>query len=564
MNLRTLSLCLLVITLSSGCATLRVRVDGNSDERQARKALSSLNRSETLTPQAQWLAYGLRNDLTSTQKVSALSEAARIALPGAANDIHSEDAKIYATAVRAVVAELSAQGFKDMDLKVPAPDALSTNQTARLRQLVIAREGKKDVLDPAIADSIYAADSVSIGGLLSRTVVDGFGVPYVAELKHGNPYLKGQPGVPKFGLTMPLTAYLTFENRTARLTFQDPTNPAELNVAGKSMPIAADFSAPLAVLIAKGPNRAIDPKAMFFSDRNVNLAGLVQTQVYDPTKIPVVFVHGLLSRPEAWTRATNELMADPAIRAKYQFWYFLYPTGLPVWASAAILRGELNRFEEALDPSNQYARMQEKVLVGHSMGGLISSLLIRTGGNKLWRQFSDIDLENLSLPPDLLKLVNTMINFTPRTDISRVVFMATPHKGSPLALRPIAGFISGAIRLPFELLQKDRTPIVTALREDVRGLFVAPANSIQFLRADSPLLSAILRLPMAERIKFHSIIGDRGRGNSPNSSDGVVPFWSSSLPGYQSQTIVPSNHGVNENPGGIKELKRILTDPGDL
>jgi hypothetical protein len=68
---------------------------------------------------------------------------------------------------------------------------------------------------------------------------------------------------------------------------------------------------------------------------------------------------------------------------------------------------------------------------------------------------------------------------------------------------------------------------------------------------------------MAERVKFHSIIGDRGRGNSPNSSDGVVPFWSSSLPGYESQKIVPSNHGVNENPGGIKELDRILSDPGN-
>jgi hypothetical protein len=156
MNIRTLSLCLLVISLNSGCTTLRVRVDDNSDKRQARKALSSLNQSETLTPQAQWLAYGLRKDLTSSQKVGALSEAARMALPGAAKDIQSEDAKIYASAVRAVVSELSAQGFKDMDLEVPAPNPLSANQTARLRQLVVARGGKKDVLDPKIVDELEA------------------------------------------------------------------------------------------------------------------------------------------------------------------------------------------------------------------------------------------------------------------------------------------------------------------------------------------------------------------------------------------------------------------------
>lgn len=556
---RILLLCL-IVSLTSGCAALHVRVDANTEKRETRRVLAKLNQAETPPLQAQWLAYGLRNDLTPTQKVSALSQSARLALPGATRDISSKDAEIYAIAVRAIVAELYAQDFKDMDLEFSSLEPNESIQSGLLRRLIVARGSENNQVDPSTVDSIYAADTVSIRGLLSRAVVDGIGVPYVAELRPGNPLLKGQPGIPKFGLTIPLTAYLTFENQTARIVFRDPTDSTSVKLAGKSVPLAADFSAPLAVLIAKGPNRALDPRAMFFSDTKVNRAGLLQIHPYDPEKIPVVFVHGLLSRPEAWTRATNELLADPVIRKKYQFWYFLYPTGLPVWASAAILRDELDRFQSAVDPKARSKPMQEMVLVGHSMGGLISSMLIREGGNKLWMQFSDTSLEKLDLAQDLLDLVDTMINFRPRSDISRVVFMATPHKGSPLALRPIAGFVSGAIRLPFELLARDRTPIVTALREDVRGFFVAPANSIQFLRSDSPLLSAILRLPMSERVRFHSIIGDRGRGDSPNSSDGVVPFWSSSLPGAKSETIVPSNHGVNENPGGIKRLRQILVN----
>lgn len=560
MTLRIASLSLVIITLNSGCTTLKVRVDENADRRQTARAAGELRQLHAPTLQAQWLAYGLRKDLSPQQKVQALSEAARIALPGATKEFESEDARIYASAVRAVVRELASQDFKDMDFDIHTQEVAMNSGVRPIQRVVITRSDAKDHLDPTIPDSIYAADSVSIRGLLSRSAFEGLGVPYVAEFKPNNPFLDGQPGVPKFGLTKPLTAYLSFEKHTARLTFQDPTDRPSVEIHGKSVPLAADFSAPLAVLIAKGPNRALDPKALLFTDRNLAAAGLLQTQIYDPEKIPVVFVHGLLSRPEAWTRATNELLADPDIRKKYQFWYFLYPTGLPVWASAAILRGELNQFQATLDPQSQNPNMQKKILVGHSMGGLISSLLIRSGGNNLWRQFSDSDLEDLDLPPDLLDIVNMMINFTPRTDITRVVFMATPHRGSPLALRPIAGFISGAIRLPFELLQKDRTPIVTALREDVRGMFVAPANSIQFLRADSPLLEAILRLPTSERVKYHSIIGDRGRGDSPNSSDGVVPFWSSSLPGAVSEEIVPSNHGVNENPGGIEELRRILDE----
>jgi hypothetical protein len=96
------------------------------------------------------------------------------------------------------------------------------------------------------------------------------------------------------------------------------------------------------------------------------------------------------------------------------------------------------------------------------------------------------------------------------------------------------------------------------VREDVRDLFVAPANSVVFLRARSPLLDAILKLPMKPGVPYHSIIGDRGRGDTPESSDGVVPYWSSHLDGAASETIVPSGHGTNENLEGIEEFRRIL------
>jgi hypothetical protein len=54
------------------------------------------------------------------------------------------------------------------------------------------------------------------------------------------------------------------------------------------------------------------------------------------------------------------------------------------------------------------------------------------------------------------------------------------------------------------------------------------------------------------------IIGDRGRGDTPNSSDGVVPYWSSHLAGAQSELIVNSDHGAQYNPQAIREVERIL------
>ena len=97
-----------------------------------------------------------------------------------------------------------------------------------------------------------------------------------------------------------------------------------------------------------------------------------------------------------------------------------------------------------------------------------------------------------------------------------------------------------------------------AMYEQYRDLFVAPANSVVFLRANSPLLKSILALPMRPGVPYHSVIGDRGRGDTPNSSDGVVPYWSSRMKNAKSEKIVPSGHGSHEHPEGIVELRRIL------
>lgn len=71
-----------------------------------------------------------------------------------------------------------------------------------------------------------------------------------------------------------------------------------------------------------------------------------------------------------------------------------------------------------------------------------------------------------------------------------------------------------------------------------------------------PLLRALDRLPI--EAPHHAIIGDRGRRDTPNSSDGVVPYWSSHLPSAQSEKIVPSGHEAMADPRAVEEIRRIL------
>ena len=71
-------------------------------------------------------------------------------------------------------------------------------------------------------------------------------------------------------------------------------------------------------------------------------------------------------------------------------------------------------------------------------------------------------------------------------------------------------------------------------------------------------MKSIDKFPIAPSVPFHTIEGDRGRGDAPNSSDGVVPYWSSHLEGAQSEIVVPSNHSAHQNPKAIAEVRRIL------
>jgi pimeloyl-ACP methyl ester carboxylesterase len=423
--------------------------------------------------------------------------------------------------------------------------------------LVVKRAGR-DLLDPSSFDEVFLASDLKIKGLTERSVYSGVGVPLVLWAKKGSPILNGQPGIPNAGIAVPATLLLSSRGGTPILEFHDTMKSDHAMIEGHRYRLSTDFSAPVAYCISKGQNRTLDLKALIHTKQNLINAGLIQIQKYDPNKVPVIFVHGLLCRPEAWTAATNQLLSDPAVRKHYQFWYFRYPTGLPVWASAALLRSEMDRFQKRLDPQNQNPNMRRIILVGHSMGGLISDLMIRKGGPNLWRQFATQPMEQLVVKPATKKHMEDLIDFEPRKDVARVVFVATPHRGSPLALKQLASFLASFIKLPYIPLNSDMTTIRQALRSDMRRLFSAPVNGILCLKAQSPILLSILKLPRSEKVPYHSIIGDQGKHNSPNSSDGIVPYWSSHVEGAVSEKVVFSGHGANENSEGIKEIDRIL------
>ena len=81
-------------------------------------------------------------------------------------------------------------------------------------------------------------------------------------------------------------------------------------------------------------------------------------------------------------------------------------------------------------------------------------------------------------------------------------------------------------------------------------------SSITGLSPSNPMLKVLDSSRMSA--PYHTIAGDRGKGDSPNSTDGVVKYSRAHVNHAQSELIVPGPHGSCELPETITELRRIL------
>ncbi len=330
--------------------------------------------------------------------------------------------------------------------------------------------------------------------------------------------------------------------RRVQLELWDPSFVDEVELAGRAFPLAADFSAPLRHQIKGRPPELLSAISKFFV-ADESEAKLTLIEPYDPDRIPVVFVHGLISEPLMWKDVYNELRADPEIRRNYQFWFFRYPTGWPVPYSAYHLRKELAAVCEFLRYDD------EIIMIGHSMGGILTRYQVTSPGRLLWDATFEENAARLEreLPAD--SLARSALLFDANSDIQRVIFISTPHRGSKLADLGILNLIKRVIKLPGQIMRMViELPIP---KVDKRRL-----TSVESLSPENKQNKVVDLIPIQAR--YHSIIGDRGRGDTPDSSDGVVEYWSSHLEGAESELIVPSDHGAHDDPAAIDEMARIL------
>ncbi len=405
--------------------------------------------------------------------------------------------------------------------------------------------------DPSQYD-LFPTDSLKIGGTFfkTRSAVSGIGAPLVAVQRSENPQFRQQYKLPR--VYAPVTAAIRFSGQNSELDFVDPMKSERIALRKRAFPLAVDLSAPTAMLIARERPERLGFSRVMNPQKYADTARLCQLQQYDPARTPVIFVHGLQETGASWAPMTDTLRNDPWIREHYQFWFFSYPSGYPYPYSAALFRRELDGLKRA------FPNHKRVVLIGHSMGGMICRLMITNAGDKIWRDYFSTPPAKTPLASDTRKLLEEALVFNHRPDVESAIFISTPHRGSKFASGWIGRIGAGLVRTPqlFTSIYASTKPLLVA-DPAARPLNRMP-NSVDTLEPNDRFVEAVNKIPITPGIPYHSIMGDRGRADTPNSSDGIVPYWSSHLDGAKSELIVNSGHDAQYNPQAIREVERIL------
>ena len=345
---------------------------------------------------------------------------------------------------------------------------------------------------------------------------------------------------------------------TLRLFTVDKATTAR--IGGRSVPLEYEPTAALAFGLTEARLWDFELAGFLSGDFGADQGPSLQMlSPYDPARIPVVFVHGTASSPARWAEMLNHLQHDPAIHASYQFWIFRYNTGNPIPFSAGLLRQSLRDLVAELDPEGDDPNLQQMVVIGHSQGGLLTKLCVVESGGAFWKLISTVPIDELDLQPETRQTLERSLFVSPLPFVHRVIFIATPHRGSFLAERRFARLASRFAAVPRELADALTDLLI---KEDdrllLRSLDDMP-SSIDNMSPDNGFVRTLVELEISPEVEAHSVIAFlRGQDDVGSAHDGVVSVESARLPGVVSELTVESGHSTQSHPLTIGEVSRIL------
>ena len=434
-------------------------------------------------------------------------------------------------------------------------------------------------------EKFMSSYNMNFSGLRAINRRDGFGSDFVAvfpaseSTSHDNKYIlnplsyqypkEGNPNIHKARylaatiIAQPKKSNASVDDVLNSPDFEikvyDPYRIDKVNIAGQSYSLAANFSAPYGLWLAENNLGAAAYLTLIDRDQRLTMPHLYMLEPYNPNKRIIVLVHGLASSPEAWIGVTNDIMGDPILREHYQVWQVFYSTNMPILESRFQIYALLKQAFGGINSNDAAAK--DAVLVGHSMGGIISRLLVSD---------ADISKSALSMMSNRQQVrlrkhpvIAERLKMKPIENFDRAIFLAAPHIGTDYADRWFTLAARKIIRLPATFLTS-LADTLTSDDADLKDFVKTITNGViqngpSDLSKKSKFMELTATIQPKKDLVFHSIIGNMTKSDDPNIiTDGIVPYKSAHLEHAVSEKILHGGHSIQETPEAVLELRRIL------
>jgi hypothetical protein len=410
-----------------------------------------------------------------------------------------------------------------------------------------------------------------VRGLHNRYRQPGVGVPLAAEVApvgEGKDAERARKRIPP-RIRVPATAFVALPDvqdgiRSGRLrgviTLHAADEATTVHVEGVTLPLEMDTSGALASMLEGAPVWDTELSGFLRGDRPLFGDGLIMLHPYRRGRVPVILVHGTASSPARWAEIINEVQNDPFLRTRVQLWLFIYNTSNPILLSASRLREALAHVVEDLDPGGTDGALRDMVMAGHSQGGLLARLMVTDSGTRFWANVTDVPFADVRMPAETRALVQRTMFFEPCPYVRRVVFMATPHRGSYRVSGVVLRLVRRLVTLPVTIVREVAELAVENPELEAQGALRNLPTAVDNMRPGHPFIRTLSSSPMAPDVVVHSIVAVEGPGGLPDPSDGVVTYRSAHLEDAASEVVVRSKHSMQRNPDAILEFRRILRE----
>lgn len=417
---------------------------------------------------------------------------------------------------------------------------------------------------------LVPASTLTFQGLRSMYRRDGFGAELVAvtarRVNDADTFKTPYSETPFPAVTVIMsfpgkTLEQVMATRDATLAAYDPYKRDTVDLAGARVPLAANFTSGYGLWLARSGFATQALRNVLGKEEGIDAPHVYLLQPYDPDRRTVIMLHGLASSPEAWINVANEVLGDETLRQRYQIWQVYYPTNTPLALNNRDIREALRQTIGHFDPMGVAQASRDTVVIGHSMGGVLSRLLVSSSGDVLWDALRDhAGLDDARLEEAHAEF-DPVLSFQSFQGVTRAVFIAAPHRGTPFAENTLSRWLSNLITLPAKVVRQfaklNRLAEADGPSRSVASIRVA--NGVDNLSEKDRFVQLTALMPISPAVRYHSIIANNTPGVPlADSDDGLVPYRSAHLEGAESEKIVNFSHSVQETPEAILELRRIL------